>query len=99
MKAVSSKREKCPLCQLPLGSTKCTDSHIRSEGGADQVTYKCRMCKYYAMEEKEMEEHMKVHTEEKLPCSSHLPFGVNRNSHTTDDAGTVDKGRYPLSIR
>ena len=88
----SSRTEKCPLCQLPLGSAGCNDSHMQRDAEVDPVTYKCRMCKYDTLERKEMEKHLKVHTEEKPPCSSHRPFGANRTSYTTDETATVEKG-------
>ena len=94
----SNTTERCPLCQLPLGSAGCNDSHMRRDTKVDLVTYNCRMCKYKTLEKKEMEKHLKAHTEEKPPCASHRPFGTNRNSKVTDDTGTVDGGGCTLSV-
>ena len=91
--------EKCPLCQLPLGSTGCNDSHIRRDAEVDPVTYKFRMCKYDTLEKKEMEKHLKVHTEEIPPYSSHRLLRANSNLIVTGKKRTVEGGRYPISIR
>ena len=88
----SSEAGKCPL-----GSTGCNDSHMRREAEVDYVMYKCRMCKYNTLQKKEMEKHLKVHTEEKPLCSSHRPFRANI-LNSTENTGAVDRGEYLLSI-
>ena len=51
----------CPLCQLPIGTIRCFNSHTELNG----VMYRCKLCTYESDYKQRMKRHARIHTGEK----------------------------------
>ena len=93
MKYIDSTSEECPLCQLPLGSVECYNSHIK-RGGAG---YKCQVCDYGTIYRPDVCRHVRIHTGEKPYCCPHCPYRATQQSSVKGHIRHVHRGSYLFS--
>ena len=87
-----STSARCPLCQLPLGSVECFDSHTERDG----AVYKCRVCDYQVGKKAELKRHVRRHTGEKPFSCPHCSLHTSHRQNIFRHIRTVHRGAYHL---
>ena len=83
-----STAAECPLCQLPLGSVECFDSHTERDGAG----YMCQVCDCRTRNKTEARRHLRVHTREKPFSCPHCPLRAARRHHINSHIRIVHGG-------
>ena len=85
--------EECPLCQLPLGSVECFDSHIERDG----AVYKCWVCDCRTRHKSKMSTHLRNHTRKKPYSCPHCLYRAASGSNISSHIRHVHGGLCHLS--
>ena len=96
--ADSTPSERCPLCDLTLGSDSCFNRHIRSSLKSGRVMYKCRICRYEVTKRPRMMHHLgRCHTTKKFSCR-HCSYKSHRREDIRDHMTSLHKGNRYTSV-
>ena len=87
--------ERCPLCNLTLGSDSCFDRHACQSPESGRVKYMCRICKHKTRSKPDMRRHLKHrHIAPKQLSCPHCSYKSNKREDMRDHMTSLHKGKW-----